>query len=147
MTPLKVFQRLRTKFKAPSWTPLPLNPPQFHHIVEACCTFMVKHLHSSNCISIWNYALTMSFKTLAQDTLGFTVRCIVDVADRGDILKLSADQMADVSCWFNTFTVLERVIVCVWRCKVFSMFSWINIIFFSFNFEFSVNVFSVCWFF
>ena len=57
---------------------------------------MIKHLHSANCISIWNYALNMSFKTLANNTLDFTVRCIVDVAERGDILNLSYEQMADV---------------------------------------------------
>jgi len=81
---------------------------QFHRIVEACCNFMIKHLHSANCISIWNYALNMSFKTLANNTLDFTVRCIVDVADRGDILNLSYEQMADILRNPNLFVDKEE---------------------------------------
>jgi len=69
---------------------------QFSKVVEACCRFMSKHLHPSNCVGIWNFSISMNFKTLIRECVKYAIKCIVDIAYNGDLENLSSDQMSDV---------------------------------------------------
>ena len=99
---------------------------QFPTVRDACCDFLAKRLHPSNCINIRDFAENMSCTKLVDLALTFIAKNIVAVSDYHDFLALPYNVMRQV--WFRskngTLLNLTRIHVQLrkivfWKCAVF----------------------------
>ena len=66
---------------------------QYPTIVEACCDFLAKHLHPSNCFGIENYAQMYSCSELYEKARRFALDNFSVVVDYDEFLELPLDRL------------------------------------------------------
>ncbi|CAF1189240.1 unnamed protein product [Didymodactylos carnosus] len=62
-------------------------------IVEACCNYIIKQLHASNCLGIFRFAEHHSLKNLCKVSYNFITEHFNDVIKNHEFLELTADEL------------------------------------------------------
>lgn len=68
---------------------LQLNP-----VIKACCQFLVKQLHPSNCLGIRMFADTQGCSELFEHAHAYTTKHFMEVTKNQEFLLLSANEVA-----------------------------------------------------
>lgn len=68
---------------------LQLNP-----VIKACCQFLIKQLHPSNCLGIRMFADTLSCTELFEHAHAYTTKHFMEVTKNQEFLLLSANEVA-----------------------------------------------------
>lgn len=66
---------------------------QYPRVVQACCDFLMKHLHCSNCLGIENFAHMHSCDRLSEDARKFAIENFSAVIRQEEFLELSFDRI------------------------------------------------------
>nr|XP_046189225.1 kelch-like protein 5 isoform X1 [Oncorhynchus gorbuscha] len=66
---------------------------QLQSVVQACCNFLIKQLHPSNCLGIRSYADTQSCTDLHHTAHSYTMEKFVDVVKGQEFLLLPLEEM------------------------------------------------------
>eukprot|EP00063_Salmo_salar_P063616 XP_014038451.1 PREDICTED: kelch-like protein 5 [Salmo salar] len=66
---------------------------QLQPVVQACCNFLIKQLHPSNCLGIRSYADTQSCSQLHHAAHSFTMENFVEVVEGQEFLLLPLEEM------------------------------------------------------
>ncbi|XP_071567577.1 kelch-like protein 5 [Temnothorax nylanderi] len=67
---------------------------QFNPVIKACCQFLVKQLHPSNCLGIRMFADTQGCSELVEYAHAYTTKHFVEVTKNQEFLLLSANEVA-----------------------------------------------------
>ena len=79
---------------------------EYPAIVQACCNFLEKHLHPSNCLGIENFALLYACDNLIERAHKYALENFSTVVDCEEFLELSIDRMLEylASDWIDVRT-------------------------------------------
>ncbi|CAF1095262.1 unnamed protein product [Didymodactylos carnosus] len=69
---------------------------QIGDIIEACCSYIKKNLHASNCIGVHKLALHLDLHDMASFALEFTWEHFDDVVKQEEFLELSSVEMKNI---------------------------------------------------
>ncbi|XP_071567565.1 kelch-like protein 5 isoform X2 [Temnothorax nylanderi] len=67
---------------------------QFNPVIKACCQFLVKQLHPSNCLGIRMFADTQGCLELVEYAHAYTTKHFMEVTKNQEFLLLSANEVA-----------------------------------------------------
>ncbi|XP_071629820.1 kelch-like protein 5 [Temnothorax longispinosus] len=67
---------------------------QMNPVIKACCQFLVKQLHPSNCLGIRMFADTQGCSELVEYAHAYTTKHFMEVTKNQEFLLLSADEVA-----------------------------------------------------
>ena len=69
------------------------NMFQYPAIVDACCEFLAKHLHSSNCLGIENFAQLHSCSKLEMEAHQYTLENFSSVVEHEEFLEIPLERL------------------------------------------------------
>ncbi|XP_063970300.1 kelch-like protein 5 [Lytechinus pictus] len=69
---------------------------QLSEVVEACCGFLVKQLHPSNCLGIRSFADRQSCTDLLRAAHNYTMEHLVEVTQNQEFLMLGSDEVCNL---------------------------------------------------
>lgn len=92
---------------------------QLNDVIEACCTFLAKQLHPSNCLGIALFAEQQSCPTLLQKSISYVHEKFMQVWRDEEFLKLSDTQLSTLLRSDDLNVTSEREVF-------FALMEWVN---------------------
>ncbi|XP_077984100.1 kelch-like protein 5 [Glandiceps talaboti] len=92
---------------------------QLLEVVEACCGFLMKQLHPSNCLGIRSFAETQGCNDLLKVAHNFTTEHFVEVTNNQEFLLLSVDEVCDLFSSDDLNVLSEEIMY-------YAMLTWVN---------------------